>query len=288
MKSDDDSGTETAAAFVTPLVEATAREEAVEEDGEVTPSHLNAAPVVFEDLFLRVSEEGLPGSYPDEIGEADTTNAASVVGQLNVVDGENDALTFLFTDPSIVGTTADGSEFPLTSGGVEIVWDGVGTGTIVGTAGGVTVVTATVSETGWVEVYLEGPIDHPDALIEDEITLNFPISVDDGLNDPVIVELNVTIEDDFVDPSVLSLDGLELAIDESPGLQQDDLNPAGAPAELASLGDIKAFTSTNAPQVMAEDGTVFGADGDDGTVDFSFVDSSGETFSSTEGVATNL
>jgi hypothetical protein len=97
---------------------------------DVTP--VNDAPVVGNAL-VSVSEEGLVGGAPDNIGAPDTTNSASAGGRITVGDIDSASVTVTLNAPAA----------SLTSGGVAITWSGDGTQTLVGSAGGRTTTAAT-------------------------------------------------------------------------------------------------------------------------------------------------
>ncbi|MGE5648788.1 MAG: cadherin-like domain-containing protein [Bacillota bacterium] len=135
----------------------------------VTVNPVNDAPVVGT-ASVRVSEEGLAGGNADSTGTTDTTNATSVTGKIAISDVDGDALAVTLSKP----VTA------LTSGGQAITWSGDGTQTLVGTAGGKTVVTATIDNSGNYNVTLSGPVDHPTAGQEDVKSFTLNVNVSDG------------------------------------------------------------------------------------------------------------
>ncbi|AKR54916.1 T1SS secreted agglutinin RTX [Devosia sp. H5989] len=139
-----------------------------------------------------VSDEGLAFGNLDEAGSDDTTNSATLEGQLAVNDPDGDPLQFVLGIPAIA----------LKSGGVDIVWDASGENVLIGRAGGVEIIRITITEGrtadggGHYLVELKGPIDHPIANVEDQVTLNIPITVSDGQGGSDTSTLVLTIEDD--------------------------------------------------------------------------------------------
>ncbi|WP_374266350.1 VCBS domain-containing protein, partial [Zoogloea sp.] len=150
----------------------------------ITVTGTNDAPVVGT-ATANVSEEGLPGGSPDSVGTSDTTDLATASGTLALSDADGNALTATLTAP----TTA------LTSGGVAITWSGSGTGTLVGSAGGVEILRATIANDGSYSVKLSGPVDHADTTAEDVRVLKLGVNVSDGITTTAST-LTVNIEDD--------------------------------------------------------------------------------------------
>ncbi|MFV0436505.1 MAG: immunoglobulin-like domain-containing protein, partial [Desulfopila sp.] len=158
--------------------------EKIETTGE-TSVNVNYAPSA-QATVARVSEEGLGGASPDSIGATDTTNAAYVTGSISAADPNGDPLTFTFTFAS--------APTGLSSNGVAITWTGLGTATVVGSAGGTPILTATVDASGQYAVSLAGPLDHP-AQGEDQLNAVFGVNVSDGMA-TVSTTFTVTVEDD--------------------------------------------------------------------------------------------
>jgi T1SS-143 domain-containing protein len=178
-----------------------------------TSVDVNYFPVV-EPVAVRVSEEGLGGSDPDVQGNIDTTNVAYLTGSFSATDPDGDTLSFVFTSaPS-----------GLTSNGAAIEWTGVGTGTLVGMAGGVTILTATLDATGTYSVALAGPLDHA-TQGEDELDLVFDVDVSDG-TETVATTFTVTVEDDS--PGLGAFD---------PGVIPSEVGTLSGQYELASGAD---------------------------------------------------
>jgi large repetitive protein len=153
---------------------------------------------------VRVSEEGLEGGIPDTSGNQDTTNSTTASGQIIASDADGDALTFTLNEPT--GT--------LYSNGVAIVWSGDGTDTLVGTAGGSTIITITIDNDGNYEVELLGPVDHGNPAVEDQLTFNVTVSVSDD-EETTNTTLAVTIEDDSPVVNAVAAQADSLQVDES-------------------------------------------------------------------------
>jgi large repetitive protein len=177
----------------------------------------NLPPVVGEPITITVSEEGLPDGNRDILGNNDTTNVAQVLNvPLPVSDPDGDPLTIIFIGEP---TSSSGS---FTSDGTQIVWSGVGTNELVGTAGpgGPLIITVTINPDNTVSVVLAGPLDHPFAGTspeeEDQLETNFPISVSDGVNPPVATQVIIIIEDDSPNATATALTEDDVAVvDES-------------------------------------------------------------------------
>jgi hypothetical protein len=160
-------------------------EDTVESTLDLTVDPVNDAPEVTTDSVV-ISEEGLLalGANQDDDGDADTTNLASANGQVTATDADGDSLTFTLDTPPA-----------LTSGGVAVEWTGTGTNTLTGSVGGATIIVITIGSTGAWSATLEGPIDHPDTSVEDDLTFNVGVTVSDGTVD-VPATISVTVEDD--------------------------------------------------------------------------------------------
>ena len=92
----------------------------------ITVPDSNLPPTV-DGSAVNVSEEGLAAGIPDNSGNPDTTNDASVSGNIGISDPDGDATTVALGVPA-------GS---YTSGGVAVVWAVSSDGhTLTGTAGG--------------------------------------------------------------------------------------------------------------------------------------------------------
>ncbi|GLT20710.1 hypothetical protein GCM10007933_01610 [Zoogloea oryzae] len=150
----------------------------------ITVTGTNDAPVVGTGTAT-VSEEGLTNGASDNFGTSDTTNLTTAGGVISVSDVDGNTLTATLTPPPI----------DLTSGGMSISWTGAGTGTLIGSAGGVEIIRATIAADGTYTVKLSGPVDHPDKTTEDVRTINFGVNVSDGVT-TTTTTLTVNVEDD--------------------------------------------------------------------------------------------
>jgi large repetitive protein len=153
-------------------------------DVAITVTGTNDAPVVG-NATVNVSEEGLAGGIADTIGSADTTNLTTASGVIALSDTDGNALTATLTAP----TTA------LSSGGVAITWSGSGTHTLIGSAGGVEILRATIADDGSYSVKLSGPIDHADTTREDLRSIAIDVLVTDNITTTKST-LTVNVEDD--------------------------------------------------------------------------------------------
>jgi uncharacterized protein YegL len=143
----------------------------------------NRAPTVA-DVAVSLSEEGLAAGLADANGTPDTTDAITLSGTLVTSDANGDPITVTLESPVQA----------YTSGGVAITWSGSGSATLIGSAGGVEIIRASVASGGY-SVTLGGPIDHPVQGAEDALTLALGLRVSDGVASST-GRLNVTLEDD--------------------------------------------------------------------------------------------
>ncbi|WP_298603494.1 Ig-like domain-containing protein, partial [uncultured Zoogloea sp.] len=150
----------------------------------VTITGTNDAPVV-QAAAINLSEEALGGGEPDSLGTIDTTNDAISSGVLTLSDAEGSAL----------GVTLSAPAGSLSSGGVPITWSGSGTQALIGSAGGVEILRATIDDQGRYTVRLSGPIDHPDTRGEDARSIELGVNVSDG-SATTRGTISVTLEDD--------------------------------------------------------------------------------------------
>ncbi len=186
----------------------------------------NEAPIVGT-AALRVSEEGLPGGNPDDIGVIDTTNSVSANAVLPVSDPDGDPLTITLGQPTPA----------LTSNGHDVLWDGVNTNALTGfvdvndngviDAGDVPIIFITIDNLGNISVLLDGQVDHADPTIEDDFDLTVPVFVDDG-TDVTTSFFTVTIEDDspavIIDADPIIATVLEDGLDATPDGDDVDLS----------------------------------------------------------------
>jgi large repetitive protein len=138
----------------------------------------------------RISEEGLVGGIADTAPNAtlDTTNSVSFSGTLAIGDPDaGETLTASLGDPGAV----------LSAGGVPVTWTGVGTGTLVGSAGGNEVIRVTLAANGAYTVTLSRAVDHPVVALEDLKEFTVPVSASDGtVTTTNASAIRIIIEDD--------------------------------------------------------------------------------------------
>ena len=120
-------------------------------------------------LAFNLSEEGLSGGLPDGTGTTDTTNAATYTGTL--------ALSSALAAASPTITWGDAPATVYTSNGTPITWSGTNSQTLVGSADGTTVVTATINNTGGYTVTLSRPVDQATAGSEDVLAMTLGVKV---------------------------------------------------------------------------------------------------------------
>ena len=152
----------------------------------ITIAGTNDAPIVGTSSAT-LSEEGLAGGLADTSGNpSDTTNLITRSGIISI------------TDPDSVPTVTLSGPSGLTSGGVAVVWSGSGTvaSPLIGTAGGVEVFRATISNGGAYTVTLSKAIDHVSANGENLKDITLTVSANDGVAPVSNGTLVVTIEDD--------------------------------------------------------------------------------------------
>jgi Mg-chelatase subunit ChlD len=138
-------------------------------------------------LAFNLSEEGLSGGLPDSTGTTDTTNSATYTGTLAL------SSTLAAASPTI--TWGDAPATVYTSNGTPITWSGTNTQTLVGSADGTTVVTATIGNTGGYTVTLSRPVDQAIAGSEDVLAMNLGVKVTSAGNTGTGT-VTVNIEDD--------------------------------------------------------------------------------------------
>lgn len=155
----------------------------------ITVFGTNDAPTVGTTI-ARISEENLPGGIADNAPDAtlDTTNSVSFGGTLAIGDPDaGETLTATLGDPGAV----------LTAGGVPVTWAGVGTGTLIGSAGGNEVIRVTLAPNGAYTVTLSRAVDHPVIALEDLKEFTVPVSVSDGtVTTTNASAIRIIIEDD--------------------------------------------------------------------------------------------
>jgi len=180
----DYNGTLTLTATATATEIATGQSNSASTTIDVTVVPVNDAPVIGTIQGLSVSEEGLSGGFADTTGSPDTTSSTTASGSVSISDVD-----------SSVSVTLTAPTATLTSGGTTVVWSGSGTQTLIGSAGGVEVIRATIDNNGNYTVTLSKGIDQANTSSEDSSTINFGISASDG-NTVTTGTLTVTVEDD--------------------------------------------------------------------------------------------
>ncbi|MGQ3091154.1 MAG: retention module-containing protein [Methylophilus sp.] len=135
-----------------------------------------------------VSEEGLAGGIKDSTGSSDTTDSVLAAGAFSLKATDSSA--------GAVWTLTAPTTSTLTSGGVAVTWALSADGkTLVGSAGSLKVLTATIDNNGAYKVTLNAPVDHPDKTIEDTLKIDLGIKVvANGVTQ--VDKLPITIEDD--------------------------------------------------------------------------------------------
>jgi T1SS-143 domain-containing protein len=151
----------------------------------ITINGTNDGPVL-EDVDISLSEEGLPDGITDNAGSVDTTDSTTISGTMSIADADGDALDVTLSAPAE----------DLTSGGQAIDWDGEGTQTLTGYAGGVEVIEISIDNDGAYTVELKGPIDHPANSVEDIHSFGVGVTADDGTTSSTGT-LTVHVEDDM-------------------------------------------------------------------------------------------
>uniref|UniRef100_UPI00260EFB52 Ig-like domain-containing protein n=1 Tax=uncultured Shewanella sp. TaxID=173975 RepID=UPI00260EFB52 len=184
-------------------------------DGDTTDSstltiNINAqddAPTITSVTSTRVSEEGLVDGVTDTTGNTDTTDSVTASGSINIEDLDGDSLSVSLSGPATA----------MTSGGETINWSwDAETGTLTGSIGAgdsyqevMTVKLTAPDGNGsgeWsYDVTLLAPVDHSDTTSEDNLSLDFGISVDDGNGGTTDGSFNVIIEDDAPEAHVNDL-----------------------------------------------------------------------------------
>jgi VCBS repeat-containing protein len=172
-----------------------------------------------------LSEEGLSGANADTVGSpSDTTNSATASGTIDATDPDGNAVSMTLGDPGAV----------LTSQGVAVTWTGVGTQLLTGSAGGVPVITITITDGGAYTVTLLQSIDHSGIDVEDLKIFTVPVTVSDGTSS-VGTNISVTIEDD----SPLAVDDMITTREKAPAstgnVLTNDHVGADAPGAVLSV-----------------------------------------------------
>jgi T1SS-143 domain-containing protein len=192
-------------------------------------AEVNVAPNLFAQTYVgTLSEEFLADGFP----EAGDAGGVVLVGTVRASDVG--PLAFTFGTPSA-----------LTSGGVAILWTGVNTSTLIGTANGQTIIVATINSGGTYTVKLHGPVDQPAGLGENSIELLLPITARDSGGLTNTTNLTVTLTDD-----------VPVAVNDTNAVTED----AGTGAGKEGLGE-GAITVTGNVVTTGAGADHMGADG---------------------------
>ena len=197
----------------------------------------NAKPE-FGDVTVHVSEEGLPGANPDgDPGSPfDQTNLTVINGSFGATDPNGDPLTYSLGVPATA----------LTSHGADVVWELIDSTHLVGKVGADVVVSVTITDAsaGTYQIVLAGPLDHPLAGFEDDLSIVVPVTVQDPFGGSATANMTVVVEDDSPTLTVGSTAGSSAVLDETAAG-----SPAGFPIGVTSANPIISVVSS------------FGADG---------------------------
>ena len=162
-------------------------------DGDTSTTTLKITIVGSNDLptigsaTTAVSDEGLPGGFPDSTGTVDTTNLTVRTGTITATDPDGDPLTFSLGAPATA----------LSSGGQPIVWDTTNPQLLLGKVGADTIISIAINNAGNFTVTLSAPIDHPNTTLEDALSLVVPVNVNDGTTTVTnATALTIGLEDD--------------------------------------------------------------------------------------------
>ncbi|MGN4961591.1 cadherin domain-containing protein [Aeromonas veronii] len=212
-----------------------------------------------------VSEEGLLGALPDDIGSSDTGNHVVDSGKFIT----NDA------DSSQVSVTLDGPA-GLTSGGNAITW-AISGQTLIGSANGKSVIEVKLippnasGKGEWsYEVTLKGPVDHK-AVGEDALSFELDVRVSDGQL-TTTGKLQITIEDDspmVVTPQAGHIDGsgiqtnLMLIVDVSGSMDYDSGVPGKTRLDIAKESLVSLLNSYDSLGNTKVRIVTFSSDGND-------------------------
>ncbi|NNC53401.1 MAG: hypothetical protein HKO08_10235, partial [Erythrobacter sp.] len=181
----------------------------------------NDAPVLTPDA-VTVSEEGLPGGNPDNVGNpTDTTDSFTASGQIGIVDPDSSSFQVTLSIPTTPG---------LTSAGLPIIWQLSPDGqALVGSTTEGTVILIGIDDTGAYTVDLVGQIDHSDTSSEDTVSFGIDVSVSDGSATTTLTNgITVTIEDDSPIIGDMTPDSVTIGnFDNATGTGTFDYSPGG-------------------------------------------------------------
>jgi VCBS repeat-containing protein len=210
----------------------------------ITIQGTNDAPQVGSGVAI-VSEEGLTGANADTSGTpTDTTNSVTAGGTITATDADGDAITMTLGDPGAV----------LTADTLPVIWTGIGTQTLTGSAGGVPVITITITNAGAYTVTLLQSVDHSGINVEDLKNFSVPVNVSDGTA-TVATSIAVTIEDDSpiaVDNNVTTT---EKAAASTGNVLTNDMVGADTPGAVVSINGT-AITVGGSQTIVTSLGTL--------------------------------
>ncbi len=181
------------------------------------------------------SEEGLTAGLADSTGSpSDTTNALIATGTFAISDIDGPSLSVTLTAPATA----------LTSNGLPLTWSGNGTSTLSASAGGLPIMTISITSAGAYTVTLLGQVDHPQANLEDVLSFSVGVTASDGASS-ASGTLQVSVEDDA---PVLAAPMQSIMLDSSGATAIGDLNlSTGADANGTSV----QFSTTTGVSVDA-------------------------------------
>jgi hypothetical protein len=261
----------------------------------ITVPQRNAAPEIRGDE-VTVSEEGLPGGNPDDVGNPtdDTNDAADPTGHVTVSDIDGDSLTVTLGVPD--------PDPNLTSGGETVHWELSPDGhTLIGFTGSDSsdtdnqVITIVIQDDGDFTTTLLGPIDHPDDDGEQVEQIDIPVHVDDGNGGTNSATIVVNIEDDSptIDPEADA--EASVVVDESGPTSAATIglgaHSAGDDGDVTGTGPIGTAVSSvgNVAAALVAAGVSYGGDGPGSTTFSLQITNDGSSgVETTEGVAINL
>ncbi|WP_375196238.1 VCBS domain-containing protein [Sphingobium sp.] len=210
----------------------------------ITIQGTNDAPQVGSGVAI-VSEEGLTGGNADTSGTpTDTTNSVTAGGTITATDADGDAITMTLGDPGAV----------LTADTLPVTWTGIGTQTLTGSAGGVPVITITITNAGAYTVTLLQSVDHSGINVEDLKNFSVPVNVSDGTA-TVATSIAVTIEDDSPIAVDNNITTTEKAAASTGNVLTNDMVGADTPGAVVSINGA-AITAGGSQTIVTSLGTL--------------------------------
>ncbi|WP_197707326.1 VCBS domain-containing protein [Sphingobium sp. LB126] len=210
----------------------------------ITIQGTNDAPLVDKGIAI-VSEEGLFGANPDTVGSpSDTTNSAVATGTITASDADGNTIGMTLGDPGAV----------LTADGLPVTWTGVGTQALTGSAGGVPVITITITNGGAYTVTLLQSVDHNGLNVEDLKNFSVPVNVTDGIT-TVATSIAVTIEDDSPTAADDNITTTENAAASTGNVLTNDHVGADTPGAVVSING-SVITAGGSQTIVGSYGTL--------------------------------